>query len=258
MRTGQNYARFGDNFRLVAWRYPCDEDSSYVIFTIEPQSGDVPFICSSQITLIQAGFQNDDYKITQDPVGNDSSHCGDVVVDSSFALKAWSFASPNIDLQLAFDVYWDFGDNSQQFTMFAYDPSEYDIGGEPPPAELSNDVGVNGLFFDPNNSGHGFDIIRHEGGLVIYYYGHSASGERLWLISDNYQGDLGYKQEFRIDMYEISEGTFGSPTLPASKWGSIYMEFDTCDSGQATLNGDDGVVQIDFVRLVGIPGLGCE
>ena len=139
--------------------------------------------------------------------------------------------------------------------MFAYDPSAYGNGGDD---KLSNDVGVNGLFFDPNNSGHGFDIIRHETGLVVYYYGHSASGERLWLIYDNYQGNLEYNEKFSIDMYEISEGTFGHPVLPSSKWGSINMEFYDCDSGQATLNGDDGILEIDFVRLVGIPDIGCE
>lgn len=249
--------RYGEQFHFVAWRYPCDNDSSYVIFTIEPKTAqDRPFVCSVQFTIIQGGISDDTLQLVQDPVAAyPNSWCGDITQKTSFALIKRSISSDRIDLEKEFRVDFDTGSSAYQWDMFAYDPSAYGGGSG---AKLSNDVGVNGLFYDPNNSGHGFDLIKHETGLIVYYYGHSASGERLWLISDNYQGDLEYNDEFRIDMYEIAEGTFGSPVSAPSKWGSIYLEFYNCDSGKATLNGDDGILEIDFVRLVGIPNLGCE
>ena len=81
---------------------------------------------------------------------------------------------------------------------------------------------------------------------------------RLWLISENYEGDLEYNEEFRVDMYEVSEGTFGNPVLPTIKWGTLDMEFNDCDSGKATLNGNDGLLEMDFERIVGIANIGCE
>jgi len=59
-------------------------------------------------------------------------------------------------------------------------------------------------------------------------------------------------------MYEIADGTFGAPVSSASKWGVIDLEFYDCDTGKATLNGDDGFLEINFVRLVGIPNVGCQ
>ena len=145
-----------DGFTLTAWRYPCDSSTSHVIFTINPDEGVHPFICSSDLILVQDGIQTDEYKLTQNPGDVGDAHCGDVVVETSFALQAWRFASPLINLEESFDVYWDQGGYNEQFTMFAYDPSAY--GGDPPDPELSNDMGISGLFYDPDNPGHGFDI----------------------------------------------------------------------------------------------------
>lgn len=253
----RNLSWFDDQFEMTAWRLACSEENSHVIITIKPVSPSA-FICSSQLTVVQNGIQNDrDFQLLQDP-DHFLAFCGNVYVETSLALDHYYLLTPNIDLQKSFEIYWDLGDNLQRFTMFAYDPSDYGIGGEPPPSELANDAGVNGLFYDPDNPGHGFDIVRHEGGLIVYYYGHSATGERLWLISDNYQENLNYEDPFSIDMYEIAEGTFGHPAQPASKWGSIDMTFSSCDAGQAMLTGNDGTLAIDFVRLAAIPDTSCE
>jgi hypothetical protein len=227
-----------------------------VIFTIRPIDSDTPFICSSGLILIQDGLQTEAYKLTQDPAGENDSQCGDVVVPTSFALSEWTYQSPKIDLEKTFEVFWDLGDNEQRFTIFAYDPSDYDL--EPPPDELSNDTGISGLFFDPSNSGHGFDINKHKEALIIYYYGHTEFGERLWLITDNYYADLDYSEEIELELYEVAEGTFGHPNPPATKWGTLYIEFTDCDSGLAKLVGFDGTIEFPFVRLTRLRDIGCQ
>ena len=45
--------------------------------------------------------------------------------------------------------------------MFEYISDNYDIIN-PGPAELSNDIGMNGHFYDPDNLGHGFDFNQHD------------------------------------------------------------------------------------------------
>lgn len=251
----RNYSWFDEAFEMTAWRFPCNQSFSNVIITINPTSPST-FICSSQLTLVQDGVQSDrEFVLLQDPERY-LGFCGNIYVTTSFILTHHELITPQIDIQQSFDIFWDLGNNTQQFTMFAYNPGDY--GGKPPPEKLSNDAGVNGLFYDPANSGHGFDVVRHEDGLVVYYYGHTASGERLWLISDNFQGDLDYNQPFEITLFEILNGTFGQPKAPVSTWGAITMEFSSCDSGRAVLNGIDGNIAFDFVRLAGIPGVSCE
>lgn len=123
---------------------------------------------------------------------------------------------------------------------------------------LLNDAGVNGLFYDADNPGHGLDFNMTESGLVIYYYGHTSDGERLWLISEPYSGDLNYFDEFEVVMYEVPEGTFGQPALPETAWGTGIFQLSSCHRGFTTLAGEDGEIQISFERLAGIAGLECE
>ena len=128
------------------------------------------------------------------------------------------------------------------------------------PAEprLSNDAGASGLFFDPATSGHGFDFNVVDGGLVVYYYGHTATGERLWLISGLYTENLEFGRPIELEFYVIVEGTFGSPVLPTTLWGTIRITLDSCTSGSAEFDGIDGQLSMPLLRLAGVPGLGCS
>jgi hypothetical protein len=74
-----------------------------------------------------------------------------------------------------------------------------------------------------NNPGHGFDFNAHDQGFTVYYYGHTADGERLWLISETITTNLVYWQPYELLMYEVSNGVFGQPELPASEWGTITI-----------------------------------
>ncbi len=125
------------------------------------------------------------------------------------------------------------------------------------PFSLTNPTGVNGLFYDQNNPGHGLNFIRHKGGFTVYYYGHTASGERLWLVSDLFTDRLYYFSPIQIEMFEVTTGGFGTPMLPETSWGNIRIWLDDCDSGSAMLDGIDGQLQFDFVRLAGLEHQDC-
>ena len=72
----------------------------------------------------------------------------------------------------------------------------------PTDGSLLNDLGMNGLFYDPNNPGHGFNFLVHSGGFTVYYYGHTAGGERLWLMSETLDADLEFEAPYELEMYE--------------------------------------------------------
>jgi hypothetical protein len=123
---------------------------------------------------------------------------------------------------------------------------------------LQNQMGFNGLFYDPNNSGHGLDVNNHEQALIIYYYGHSETGQRLWLISENYYEDIVFNQAITLSMLEIVNGTFGNPVFDPTVWGELTIEFADCDTGHAMLDGVDGNISFDFVRLTGLQEVDCN
>ena len=123
---------------------------------------------------------------------------------------------------------------------------------------LQNQMALNGLFYDPENSGHGFDFNVHETGLTVYYYGHTSSGERLWLISDLHVEAIEFNVSFELEMFEIVTGVFGSPVEPATPWGAITITMTDCDSGRASFSGIDGNIEMNLVRLVGLAGMDCS
>jgi hypothetical protein len=120
-----------------------------------------------------------------------------------------------------------------------------------------SDSGFSGLFYDPASPGHGFDINRHKEALVIFYYGHTGSGERLWLISESSQKQLLFNQVLKLEMYEIAEGSFGFPAGGSTKWGNLEIEFLDCDTAEAVLTGLDGTIVVPLTRLTGLKGMDC-
>ena len=110
----------------------------------------------------------------------------------------------------------------------------------------------------PWNTGHGFDFIAHDQGFTVYYYGHTADGERLWLISETITTNLVYRQPYDLPMFEVSNGVFGQPEFPASEWGTITITLYDCDNGHADFDGKDGQLSMGLVRLVRLGDSSCE
>jgi hypothetical protein len=133
-----------------------------------------------------------------------------------------------------------------------------DVVQPPSAGALTNHAGLNGLFYDPAKPGHGFNFAVHNLGLTVYYFGHTANGERVWLVSKNHTGDIEFNTPIELRMYEVITGTYGHPQLPATSWGSATIELADCDTGHAALDGVDGALEIDFIRLSAMPGIGCH
>lgn len=249
--------RTGNEFYLTYWRYPCNEDFSWVVFTFEPKSSsDRPFICASQLTINQEFIIEDSFKLCDDPIDeNCSDKCGFIETRTSYVLAKVPFAtSAEIDFNEAFSFEWDFLSSVVQEKMDAYDPWIYGIGEDP---GLVNQLAVNGLFYDRGNPGHGFDFNLHEAGLTIFYFGHTDDRERLWLISHLYTERVEYDVPIVLTMDEVVDGTLGAPVLPQTYWGTLTVTLDDCDNGSAILDGLDGRYEMTFSRLVGLKDVEC-
>ena len=123
---------------------------------------------------------------------------------------------------------------------------------------FENHQHASGIFYDPDNPGHGFDVNAHSQGLTVFYYGHSADGERLWLISETFTENIEYGQSYDLLMYEVADGVFGQPEFPGIEWGTISITLFDCDNGHADFDGNDGQLSMDFARLVRSADSSCE
>jgi hypothetical protein len=121
-----------------------------------------------------------------------------------------------------------------------------------------NRVGVNGLFYDQQAPGHEFNFDVRRFGMTITYFGHTNTGERLWLISDTHAGDIDFSQPIELRFHEVTDGVFGIPVMPESYWGNITITLSGCDSGRAEFDGLDGLFEMDLVRLTGLPETSCN
>lgn len=119
---------------------------------------------------------------------------------------------------------------------------------------------VSGLWFDPNLEGEGYNVISSAAGTVVYYYGSTASGERLWLVSDTLPGQPEPGSTIELELFETRGGSFDQPADPATalrSWGSLRATFGACGEADFELAGRDGSKRSDAVQLAGTVGISC-
>lgn len=122
---------------------------------------------------------------------------------------------------------------------------------------LVNHEDFSGLFYDPDSPGHGFDFNAHEQGFIIYYYGHTADGDRLWLMSEVITEKLEFGRSFDLLMHEVTDGIFGQPEFSPSEWGRVLITLSDCDHGLADFDGKDGQFSMKLARLTRTGGSSC-
>ncbi len=130
-----------------------------------------------------------------------------------------------------------------------------------PSTPITSTVGLSGAWFDPALDGEGYNLIFFAGGMVVYFYGSTTTGERLWLLSDVFSGPLSFGEVAEITMFEATSGEFLAPVPSAQSltpWGVLKMQFDDCANGVFELDGADGVKSSNVQQLVGIDGAVCN
>jgi hypothetical protein len=148
-------------------------------------------------------------------------------------------------------------------SLFCFAHSAFGEATSPgrPQAAIDSVNGVAGLWYDPELDGEGFNVITTPTGTVVFFFGYTADGARLWLVSENYPGTLEFGQQFELKMYEGNGGSFNEPAPPAvamTLWGILTAVFEDCDSAQFGLDGVDGIKATHQVKLAGIMDANCE
>jgi sugar lactone lactonase YvrE len=125
----------------------------------------------------------------------------------------------------------------------------------------ANAAAYSGLWYDQSKDGEGYNVISGKPGSVIYYYGSSSNGERLWLVSDLLTNNITDGTTVTGTMYDATGGDFYHPAPSATalrNWGTIEALFNDCDDGRFILTGADGNKTSDVVKLAGVGGAKCN
>jgi hypothetical protein len=117
-----------------------------------------------------------------------------------------------------------------------------------------------GLWYDPTLDGEGYIVYQTPYGWLIYFFGYSADGQFLWLVSELVQLDqLLFGVPFELPMLIGQPGSFDQPT-PSTElqpWGALSVTFNSCTTGLFKLEGLDGEKTSDAVKLVGVEDTTC-
>lgn len=120
------------------------------------------------------------------------------------------------------------------------------------------DVARSGLWYDTGLSGEGFNFIVAPNGVVIFYYGFDADGNRLWMHSDLLPETFDVGGQYDSNMYRAMQGDFVNPVANALQdWGDITVDVNACNSLSIEMTTNEGDKVSDTVQLANVIGLGC-
>lgn len=97
-------------------------------------------------------------------------------------------------------------------------------------AKWRNGSRYSGYWFDPAQSGHGFQIeVQDSGQVFLTWYTFAANGERLWVIANGTMN----RNSASLNAHEVVGGAFPPAFDPNQiqvlPWGSFELAFDACD-----------------------------
>lgn len=117
-----------------------------------------------------------------------------------------------------------------------------------------------GVWYDPSLDGEGYLIYETPYGWLIYFFGYSDEGDRLWLVSEIVTLDqLLFGEPFELPMLVGEPGSFEKPT-PSDElkpWGTLTVTFNSCTTGEFVLEGTDGDKTSEVIKLAGVEDTVC-
>jgi hypothetical protein len=127
------------------------------------------------------------------------------------------------------------------------------------PAGSLSTASFAGLWYEPQYTGTGFNILPSSVGLLVTYYGVDANGKPLWLISDIGPKSITIGSAITLNMSYSSSGNFQAPIRNPIAWGQLTLTFTSCTAASATLSGTDGTLTESLSLLAGAIGTpGCQ
>lgn len=241
--------------KLTMWRHPCESEDNLLLATLDPIEG-TPFFCSSRFDILQGGQQFGNFRLWPDP-SSTSAFCSDLLIKSTFMIGQRT-TQPQWDTDAAFTLVWE---SDTMLEVGAFNPADY--GGEPDDVTLHGSM--SGSWFDPSRSGEGLalDFGENPSGPIatVYWFTH-RDGVPYWLIGTT-EYDPG-QTTITFELLEVSGTGFGGMFDPdeigLESAGALSLEFDSCDTGVAAWEMDDGETgSFDLIRITGgVHGAPCQ
>ena len=136
----------------------------------------------------------------------------------------------------------------------------------PEPEPVQVDATYSGLWFNPEQDGHGLSITVHSPqSATIFWYTYDPFGTPIWILG------VGEIQASRIEaqalyFYGMKFGDWDTRDREMQEWGQIEVEFASCDRGhlryESGLSYESGEAfgtgQMPLVRLASVDWLECE
>lgn len=120
--------------------------------------------------------------------------------------------------------------------------------------------GLSGAWVDSQLNGQGFTLsFIGKSRFIIYFYGFTDSGERLWMLG-LHDGDFELGETITIPLIEAAGGQFNhldTAQISELPWGELSIRFQDCLNAEATLSGIDGTQEMQLFPLARIDGLDC-
>jgi len=120
-----------------------------------------------------------------------------------------------------------------------------------------------GLWFNPEQDGHGLNIIVLENNtMIIFWYTFDNEGNQIWLLgSGSFENDLA-----TLSVVSTENGlfppNFNAADVETTQWGSFEIEFDGCNQAEFRWMPNAGTEftsgSMPMTRLAFNAGLTCE
>jgi hypothetical protein len=129
------------------------------------------------------------------------------------------------------------------------------------------DRALSGLWYNPAQSGHGFDVtVIDPNAVSVSWYTYNKARQPIWvssLLTETSPGVLSGQAQY-ID--GIKFGEFTGENRQVRPWGTLKLTFTDCDTASVEYNGTltlpDGSTfgsgTLPLKKLVGVSGLACN
>lgn len=121
--------------------------------------------------------------------------------------------------------------------------------------------GISGSWYNPDQSGHGLSLeILSPDSALFYWYTYDTDGHPIHLyIEGRIEGRTIHGKAWAPQGMKF--GQFDPQDLQLPEWGSVTLEFSSCNTGTLSWNSDlpeFGEGTLPLTRLTAISGLWCD
>ena len=123
-------------------------------------------------------------------------------------------------------------------------------------------TGQSGAWFDPTHDGEGYFLqVLSETQAVVFWFTYDKNGNQFWMVG---VGNIVGSKIIFPDLQSPHGGKFGPDFDPDDveypTWGTLELDFSSCDSGVATYAGpaEFGSGTLNLKRLTTLWGIDCD